>query len=507
MIANQRFPFAGKKADSPVLPNRRPWKVLVVDDDPEVHTITNAVLRTLVFEQRGLVLLNAHSAAEAKALLAEHQDTALILLDVVMENDYAGLELVRHIREQCGNRLVQIVLRTGQPGYAPETEVIREYEINDYKEKTELTAARLHTLVLTALRAYRNLRNLEKNRIGLTKIIDSTKSLFEHRSEKAFLEGVLTQLEALLHLDEEALMVRHSAFSAFHHAGSGYVVLAATGTFDGLRVPPPELYPYLDRALNERRSFFADDIFVEYTPINERLQNLILFKGCRHLSPDSRTLIELFASKVAIALKNLELYKEIYDSDREAITTLSNVLEHRSLELGNHIQRMAEFSRLLARAAGLAEDQVELLYRASPMHDIGKVGVPDAVLLKPGLLTDRERQLMKRHTEIGYRILGGSERQLFRAAALIAHQHHEHFDGNGYPQGLAGEDIHVFARITAVADVFDALYHRRCYKEPWPLARILDYFHHQRGRQFDPQIADLLLAEVQALVALSERIG
>ncbi len=156
------------------------WKVLLVDDEPEVHEVTRLVLGNFRFEDRPLDILSAMTAEEAKEHLAQHDDIAVILLDVVMENDQAGLKLVEHIRHDIGNRNVRIVLRTGQPGQAPEHEVIIKYDINDYKEKTELTSQKLATTLFATLRSYRDIMTIEANKRGLERVISASAHIFSH---------------------------------------------------------------------------------------------------------------------------------------------------------------------------------------------------------------------------------------------------------------------------------------------------------------------------------------
>ena len=176
---------------------------------------------------------------------------------------------------------------------------------------------------------------------------------------------------------------------------------------------------------------------------------------------------------------------------------LGEVVESRSPETGNHIRRMSELSYMLAIAHGLDEEEAELIRRAAPMHDIGKIATPDAILLKPGKLTAEEWTEMQRHPDIGFHLLKGSERPILRAAAIIAYQHHEKYDGSGYPQGLRGEEIHIYARIVAVADVFDALTHARCYKPAWTLDESLTNLRDLKGTHLDPLIVDLLITNLE----------
>ncbi len=200
-----------------------------------------------------------------------------------------------------------------------------------------------------------------------------------------------------------------------------------------------------------------------------------------------------------------ELNHEIEETQMEIINTMGMIGESRSRETGNHVKRVAAYSKLLALKYGLSEKEAELLAIASPMHDIGKVGIPDEILHKPGKLTQDEFEIMKRHAEIGYEMLRHSERPILKAAAIVAYEHHEKFDGSGYPRGLKGGEIHIFGRITAVADVFDALGSDRCYKKAWPLEKIVALFKEERGRHFDPVLVDLLLDNLDEFIVIRDR--
>jgi HD-GYP domain-containing protein (c-di-GMP phosphodiesterase class II) len=192
---------------------------------------------------------------------------------------------------------------------------------------------------------------------------------------------------------------------------------------------------------------------------------------------------------------------EIIDTQRELIHTLGEVVEVRSHETGTHIDRVADGAAKLASLAGLSPEESELLRLAAPMHDIGKIGIPDAILNKPGKFTEEEFALMQTHTTLGHQILSQSKRPILKTAALVAHQHHERWDGRGYPQGLAGEDIHVYGRIVSIVDVFDALTSDRCYRAGMQLAEALAIMTEGRGSQFDPDLLDLFLANLNCFHA------
>ena len=193
---------------------------------------------------------------------------------------------------------------------------------------------------------------------------------------------------------------------------------------------------------------------------------------------------------------------EIITTQREIVYKLGEVSESRSKETGNHVRRVAAYSRLLALGAGLSQKEADLVQMASPMHDIGKIAIPDAILNKPGRLTPEEFEIMKTHAQLGHDMLDHSERPILKAAAIIAGEHHEKWDGSGYPHGTAGEDIHVYGRITAVADVFDALGSERVYKKAWPLEKIVDLFREERGRHFDPALVDILLGQLDEFLEI-----
>ncbi len=194
---------------------------------------------------------------------------------------------------------------------------------------------------------------------------------------------------------------------------------------------------------------------------------------------------------------------EIEDTQREVIHIMGSVAEERSPETGLHVSRVAEFSTLLARLSGVNEDQCELIRAASPMHDIGKIGIPDSILTKPGKLTAEEWEIMKTHSELGYKMLKTSNRPMLKTAAIISLEHHEKWDGSGYPKGLAGEEITLFGRITALSDVFDALCSERYYKEAWPIEKVLMHIRAESGQHFDPSLVDLFFDNIHLFMGVS----
>lgn len=486
------------------------WKIIIADDEGEVHNVTRMVLNDYTFEGRSLEFISAYSGEETRKLIAQHSDTAIILLDVVMETDDAGLQIARYIRQELKNRFVRIILRTGQPGKAPEKDVIIDYDINEYKEKTELTVQKLFTTITSALRSYRDLRIIEKNRIGLERIIRSSGKLFEVQSLKDFAKGVLTQLISILRLDEDSVYLEYSGFSAFNSNGN-FVILAGTGKFEDAvdhsidEIFSEEVLGYLNQAISLERSLFVDDVYVGYFASRNGNKNLLFLKSCRHLGKLDRDLIRIFSNNVAIAFDNIHLNREILDSHKEMLLTLGEVVENRSPEVGKHAHRVALFSYLLATMAGLSQEEAELLRQVSPMHDVGKVAIPDAILFKPGRLTHEEFEKIKPHTTIGYDIFKNSSRKIMKAASIVALQHHEHWDGSGYPNGLKGTEIHIFGRIVGLADVFDSLTHWRIYKDKWEIGKVIELIRQQREQRFDPKLVDIFLKNIEEFKAINDK--
>ncbi|MEO8672174.1 MAG: DUF3369 domain-containing protein, partial [Tahibacter sp.] len=452
----------------------------------------------------------AYSSVEAEALLREHVDTAVILLDVVMETEQAGLVLVRAIRERLENPFVRIVLRTGQPGQAPEHEVVAAYDINDYKEKTELTAQKLATTMYSALRAYRDMRTIEASRRGLEQVIRASAEVFAHPHPQHFASVVLSQLTELVGVEGAALCCRIA-----HPNGvlpEHFQVTAASGDFARYlsrnadeKLPPP-MVNSLHAAFHRKQHVFADDHYVLHF-VDSNASEALLYVGESHqLDELGHRLMRVFCNNVAVAHENLHLTQELLDSQSDMVYLLAGAAESRSQETANHVRRVGILAAMLGRLHGVDEATCELLNYAAPLHDIGKIGIPDAILNKPGPHTSDESTIMRTHAELGARLLSGSRRPVFRLAAEIAMTHHENWDGSGYPRGLRGGDIPVAGRITAIADVFDALGSRRCYKESWPEKDIRAFIADQRGRKFDPDLTDLLFKHWDQVVELRRQL-
>lgn len=490
------------------------WKVLIVDDEPEVHAVTRLALNDFSFQQKRLEFISAYSGAEAQKILATQPDIAVVLLDVVMETDDAGLKVASYIRETLNNHFVRIILRTGQPGQAPERQVIVNYDINDYKSKTELTAQKLFTVMMSSLRSYRDIISLEQSRQGLEKIINASVDLFSSHSMEQFIDGVLQQLTSVLGCDEDALIVSSSLVAGSMQTTDPHdlFVFAGQGEFERQEGKPikevlePGLLEAFETALQTKDIVYRDNYLVAYCCSKFTQGSLLYVSGLPGpINENQKKLIELFAQNVQVAYENVQLQHEVEDTQREIVYRLSEAVEQRSVETGNHVRRIAFICYELAKAYGLSELEAEKLMFAAPLHDVGKVGIPDNILHKPEGLNEQEWQVMQTHASIGFNILKGSKRAIVQAGAIIARDHHEKWDGSGYPDGKQGEQIHIYARIAALADVYDTLRHRRCYKDAWTLEQVLAEIDSQAGKQFEPKLVTVFKTIVPKLEAILQK--
>lgn len=290
------------------------WKILIVDDDQEIHAVTKMALADVIISNRQLEFLHAYSGSEALERLTEHDDIAMVLLDVVMETDNAGLKVVQAIREELGNDEIRIVLRTGQPGYAPEESVVKNYDINDYKTKTELTRSRLLTTVFSAIRSYQQLCTINENRRGLRKIIHSASNLMEKHSIVNFSEGVVTQIASLLGLSAEGIVGARAP-----HKDNDILVLGAAGHFaDSINkslstLNSDEIERNVRKCLNEQRHIYTDTATVFC--IDGQAHQAAAYIETKNIVADyDQELLEVFLANIAVGFENANLFEELQNA-------------------------------------------------------------------------------------------------------------------------------------------------------------------------------------------------
>jgi response regulator RpfG family c-di-GMP phosphodiesterase len=503
---------AAEKTESPLTPPPRikPWKVMVIDDEPDIRQLTALNLRGFEFAGRPLQLIEAASAAEARACLAEHPDIALALVDVVMETDDAGLRLVEYIRKDLGNVMIRLVIRTGQPGIAPERFVIDNFDIDDYKDKTELTVQKLYTTVRSALKGYRDLLTIEMNRAGLNHILNVTPELYNLHRDKLedYFRGLLIQIIGICNLGTsglistiDGLVLTMEGQDIRIRAGAGdleadpaneerrkeIVALCSQAvTVDQL---PTQLPTHLPTQLR-------DGALVVPLQVHGAVIGFIYLETHADISASDLELIQIMANQCAAALENFHLHHSLEESYDEAIDMLGQVAEFKDSATGTHIRRIQAYTHRLAVALGCSETEAARYGKASRLHDVGKVGIPDSILRKPGALNEEEYNIMKRHSLIGDSILARSSS--LSLARAVARSHHERWNGSGYPDGLSGEKIPFVARLVAVVDVFDALVSTRPYKGPWQAKEAVQAIAEGSGRNFEPRIVAAFMTLIES---------
>jgi len=509
MSSQNDFLFSNEPKKDKVI-YEKSWKILIVDDEPSIHDVTVLALDGFEFEGRNIEFFHAYNAKEAIALLKKEEDIALALVDVVMETEHAGLDLVDSIRNDLNNSIIRVVLRTGQPGQAPERSVIKKYDINDYKEKTELTSQKLYSVVYTSLRSYRDMCALEDNRKGLERVIKASSEIYKVQKLSELINGILDQLIAVLYLEKDTVYVNFDSLAIEGVSGEANI-LAGTGKFSDISGKDPfseldsEIIDLLKTSIDKKSFVSKGNKYAVYFSPGGTVDDVLIFSSHQKLSDDSIHLLELFCNNLGIAYKNLLLHKEVDDTQREILYLLGEAVETRSKETGSHVRRVAEYSKLLAKLIGQPESVIELIELASPLHDFGKIGVPDRVLHKPGKLDDEEWEIMQSHASLGETMLSRSDRSIMNTASIIAGQHHEKWNGTGYPNGFKGEGIHIYARITALADVFDALGSKRCYKDSWPLDKVIAFIKEESGEHFDPNLVEVMCDNIDSFEEIMKK--
>src|ERR1700690_3708288 len=340
---------------APEVSTARKWKIAVIDDDQAVHEGTRFALSDYNLNGQTLEILSAYSAAEGRTLMRAHSDIAAVLLDVIMETDAAGLDLVEYIRNDLKNETVRIILRTGQPGQAPERRVIVQYDINDYKAKTELTADKLFTSLTAALRSYQQLERMVQTRRGLEIIIDAASTLYDFKSMQRLAEGVLTQIASLLNVDCAGILVLRDDGNP---ANDDFSVLAGSGCYSrfigsaGSRSLDADLRSMVEAAFRRRKHEFVDHRTVLYIRTGSGREVVVLLQAERQLSETDRSLVEIFGSRLSIAFDNVILYQQL----QQANTQLEDRVTQRTRALMQANRRLSAQWLRLQRANGFKNE-------------------------------------------------------------------------------------------------------------------------------------------------------
>jgi len=381
MIASDDLISFADEKETAVLPKQAEWKLLIVDDEKDVHKVTRLVLSGFEFAGRKLSLFSAYSAAEAMDFMNKNPDTAVALIDVVMEEEDSGLNLVQFIRENLGNHSVRIILRTGQPGQAPEHEVVLNYDINDYKAKTELTSEKLFTTVISAIRSYRDIMTIEKSKIGLEKIVAATADIFEIQSLKSFLNGILLQFVSILQFEDDAIYGKTSGISA-ESTGNGKIhVVAATGKYGKDSVDksiddilPPETLKLIDEAKKNKSHIHQGTKYVNYFSTKTGFDSILYLERNTPLDKWGKYMVDILCSNAATALENVCLNEQLENlvelrtvqlqAVNEELSIKNKSIKH-ELEMARKVQ-MALFPRVFPN-----NERCSFFGLYVPMQDLG----------------------------------------------------------------------------------------------------------------------------------------
>ena len=496
-----------------------PYKIIIADDDEEIHRMTKLVLKGFQMDDAGLEFLDSYSGKETKILLEDNPDTAIILLDVVMEDNDSGLQVVKFMREELKNNLTRIILRTGQPGVAPEERIIVDYEIDDYKSKAELTVQKLMSTMYVCLRAHNNIKALNRHKEGLSRVINASHDLFTYHSFTEFLNGMLQQVIALYDVEVSSFFVREEKYAmngmAFIKILDSAQILAGTGKFENMIGQTLDLNscsPHLKKLIEHFEQSQETELVVRegnYLGIYKQnldklVKNYIVLEA--DVSNENIELIKLFLTNFSLAIDNFVLNMNANETQKEIIFRISEVVENRCDTTANHLKRVSKITACLAEKMGYNQDMIQAIALASVMHDVGKIGVSDAILLKPGKLDAQEFEEIKKHTTIGHNIFKDSKLPVLNLASKIALYHHERYDGNGYPESKKGGETPKECEIVAVADVFDALLSKRCYKQKWKFEDVIAYMEKEKGKQFSPDVVDILMENIGEIYEIVESL-
>lgn len=487
------------------------WRVLIVDDDNFIHRMIKEINKNLRFEDRCIEFISSYNSDEAKEILINNNNIALVLIDIFLEEENSGLNLAKYIREDLKNTETRIVLITGQGSMDLQEEIILNYDINGYESKTDLFSKKMNTVILSSLRSYRDIIRIKNNKESMGKVVSSISKLYEKDGLNDFLSSSICHLSSLINqcsgrgIDNCYI----NAFAALKQEYSNiFKIVDAKGKYKyyiGSKVREAVSYEDLskiNRIYRKGDHRLFDNFYIASYKSTSGNEAIIFIEIENEVEYIDIELLEVFHKSISATFDNLCLNIEIEETQKEILYILGEVTEARSEETGFHVRRVSKYCEILAEKYGLSQRDVMLLTHASPIHDIGKVAIPDSILMKPGKLTPEEFEIVKTHTTIGYNLLKNSKREILKAAAIVAHEHHERYDGKGYPRGLKGDEIHIYGRIAAVADVFDALGSSRVYKKPWVINDILKYFKDERGKHFDPDLVDILFDNLDLFVEI-----
>lgn len=492
---NNEFLFADEPVQQQELPQDH-WKILIVDDEPEVHAVTKLALSDFSFLGRGLEFHSAFSGEEARELATQHPDAAIVLLDVVMESDDAGLHVAKFIREELGNRFTRIILRTGQPGQAPERTVIVNYDINDYKSKTELTAQKLFTAVMSSLRSYRDIISIDHSRRGLEKVIASSTNLFALQSMEHFVDGLVQQLSWVIGGARQTLYA-----TAGRSPNTEQMVIRAAYGEDADQLMnqqikaalPKKVLPEVDKVVRSHGIYYGDDFVLAYCPSQCRPQGALLCMTglTRPLSETEKELLQLFADNVQLAHDNVTC---LQDTDELLAQLVARLMELEQEHVAQQLNKQSPFVRMthqLAKAVGMGDARMQQTATAATLYERAErlFAVMD---YQPATKVSPCQERLKR----AVRPLHMAESDIAQIAYRALNERLERWDGLGLPAGKQGDAIALESQVLVFAfHLYKLAAQTLTDDELW------ERLQAERGKHFSPELLAAAQQSFSALVA------
>ncbi|WP_448204397.1 HD-GYP domain-containing protein [Azospirillum sp. sgz302134] len=506
-------------AATPVPPAKAPLFILVVDPDPTLSGLARSALDGFSLNGTPVEVLTAATADDARAALYAHPNTAVVLLEPVLGGEPAsGLALIETIRKEMGNSRVRIIVCTAHPDRVPEDEVVETHDVSDYRAKDSLTPRALRTAVIARLRAFIGLQAQAAGRKGLARMLVATTGLLEMRTPDVLFPNILPRVVGLLGIGQHALLcIQGDTLPRDRKIR----VRASTGRFakwkdvDVAEIGEPRVAAALERLSPSSETIVEPDFCALRLRAHGGIIGMIYVEGHNNDGTAREwQLLELFRNKCSIAFENALLFEELNTAQKATVLAMGSLAEYKDNAAAGHLQRVERLVGDIARelhAQGhfrdeLDEELVEKVGLASLLHDVGMLSVSDETLGIPGELANNDKEMIHRHTTIGYRILSEASvplrgRSILSIAAEIARYHHERYDGSGYMEGLRGKAIPISARIMAVADVFDALITDRQYRSAWTLEQAIAWITERAGREFDPVVVEAFVTVVRRIQA------
>lgn len=427
--------------------------VLIVDDSEMVHQRLKDYISKIDIESDTILTHSCYSFEEFKGIFSPGS-YALVITDLFMERETSGIDVINHVRHSCYDEKTRIMLITDYPQKVPGDLLTREYDVNGYIEKSAFNPITVGIAVKSLLKSYKDIVTFENAIKTVDDFLISQQSL----PIVDMVRELMYQIRSFLSIKEPNMKLEVSA-----------------------KLDNEVVFEFED---TEQKSKMSSKFF-EIDLLGNNLQ------VCVYSSRPLSHFEEEYIITILNSLKYSIAYSELSNIQNEVVLKLSNVIEIRSGETAQHVKRVGEITYLLSKEYGMDEKYAQMLKIASSLHDVGKIGIPDNILKKPERLSAEEFAIMKEHPLIGFELLKNSRWKLFELGALISLQHHERWDGAGYPYGLKGQEIAPEARIVQVADVFEALTHDRCYRPAWSIDRAVEYMHDMSGKQFDPDVIEI----------------